>query len=77
MSASNYPPGVTGHEPQIAGPSREYESWLEDVDLELDQICSLSLDELPDVLFSHDAFDDGDTPYEFACKVLAEAGFTL
>lgn len=27
LPQSNFPPGIRGDEPQIAGPDREYEAW--------------------------------------------------
>lgn len=50
-----------------------YNAWMKLVDKRVQQMCGLSLDELPDWL-SRDAFEDGLTPNEGADLCLESAG---
>lgn len=48
----------------------DFETWMEAVDRELENLCGFSSNDLPDFLY-RDAFNDGATP-----KAIAEEVFT-
>ena len=58
---SNYPPGVTGNEPEITGGDELFDRWMERVDAYLESKLGLNSADLPDCCY-RDWFDDGIGP---------------
>jgi hypothetical protein len=52
---------------------REWERWMEAVDMEVQRLCGMSADDLADYAY-RDAYDDGADPAEVAREALAADG---